>query len=243
MCYVVLMSPKIGKNDESRERSRAALLQAGVDLLVENALRNPFAALRLRTICEKAGYSTGAFYSHWDRLDEYFQALAEHLAADAGEFDADFADLKKVAEDSAEASALAAVARVADCDFQLLLDSPIQNAMELLSVTWGRTRFRPQMARGYKQIDHQTGQAYAAIFAKRGREPRPPLDWDAIGAILQGLIEGLGLRYKVDPAAVPRSSDGELGMYATAVAALLSVLTRQAGDDASLDGAIQALLG
>ena len=49
------MSPKIGKNDEARERSRAALLQAGADLLVENAARDPFAALRLRSICERAG--------------------------------------------------------------------------------------------------------------------------------------------------------------------------------------------
>ena len=63
------MSPKVGKNDEARERSRAALLQAGADLLVENALRNPFAALRLRGICERAGYSTGAFYLHWSKID------------------------------------------------------------------------------------------------------------------------------------------------------------------------------
>ena len=64
------MSPKAGKNEEARERSRAALLQAGADLLVENALRNPFAALRLRGICERAGYSTGAFYLHWATVDE-----------------------------------------------------------------------------------------------------------------------------------------------------------------------------
>jgi AcrR family transcriptional regulator len=236
------MSPRIGKNEEARERSRAALLQAGADLLVESALRNPFAALRLRAICERADYSTGAFYLHWDTLDEFYNALAEHLAGDEEGFDADFAALREVAERSAKASALTAITRVADRDFELLLDSPLQDAMELLSVTWGRTRFQPLMTKGAKALDLKTGEVYGSILTKRGREPRPPLDWDCIGAILQGLVEGLGLRHKIDPTAVPRSSGSELGPYATAVAALLAVLTRPVGDDADLDEAIQALL-
>ena len=49
-CYVNGVSVKAGKNEEAREKSRAALLQAGADLLVESAMRNPFAALRLRGI-------------------------------------------------------------------------------------------------------------------------------------------------------------------------------------------------
>jgi AcrR family transcriptional regulator len=234
------MSPKVGKNDEARERSRAALLQAGADLLVENASRDPFAALRLRGICERAGYSTGAFYLHWRKLDQYYNALAKHLA-DEG-YDDDFAALKEVAKRSAEASALTAITRVADRDFQLLLDNTTQDAMELLNVTWGRTHFQPEMARAYERIDHSTGQAYGMIFAKRGREPRPPLDWDRIGAMLQGMIEGLGLRHKIDPEAVPQSSESEFGLYATAVAALLAVLTRPIGDDTDLSEALQALL-
>src|ERR1700722_18341939 len=114
------MSPKIGKNDQARERSRAALLQAGANLLVESALRNPFAALRLRGICERAGYSTGAFYLHWANIDDYYNDLGNLLAADDS-FDGDFAELMKAAESGAEASALTAIARVADLDLQLLV--------------------------------------------------------------------------------------------------------------------------
>src|ERR1700722_4680042 len=112
------MSPKIGKNDQARERSRAALLQAGANLLVESALRNPFAALRLRGICERAGYSTGAFYLHWANIDDYHNDLAERLAAD-DVFDADMAALKETGEENSETSALTAIARVADRDLQL----------------------------------------------------------------------------------------------------------------------------
>jgi len=235
------MSPKIGKNEEARQRSRAALLQAGADLLVESVLRNPFAALRLRGICERAGYSTGAFYLHWANVDDYYNDLAELLAADDS-FDDDMAALKEVSENSAGASALAAITRVADRDLQLLADNPLYDAMELLNVTWGRSRFRPQMAHGYKVFDHDIGEVYGAILTERGREPRPPLDWDSIGAILQALIEGFALRYKVDPTAVPQSSGSGLGMYATAVAAVLAVTTRPVGADTSLNEAIQALL-
>ena len=240
-CYVNGVPPKAGKNEEAREKSRAALLQAGADLLVEGAMRNPFAALRLRGICARAGYSTGAFYLHWANIDDYHDDLAELLSAEDS-FDADMAALMETGEDSSEASALTAIARVADRDLRLLLDNPLYDAMELLNVTWGRTRFRTQMAHGYRVFDHDTGQVYGAILAKRGREPRPPLDWDRIGAILQALIEGFTLRSKVDPAAVPPSAGTELGPYATAIAAVLAVVTRPAGDGASLNEAIEALL-
>jgi AcrR family transcriptional regulator len=240
-CYVNGVSVKAGKNEEAREKSRAALLQAGADLLVESAMRNPFAALRLRGICERAGFSTGAFYLHWSNIDDYQTDLAELLAAD-DVFDADMAALKETGEENSEASALTAIARVADRDLQLLLDDPLYDAMELMNVTWGRTRFRTQMAHGYRVFDHDTGQAYGTILASRGREPRPPLDWDRIGAILQALVEGFTLRSKVDPSAVPPSTGTELGPYATAIAAVLAVVTRPAGDDASLNEALEALL-
>lgn len=236
------MSPKIGKNDEARRRSRAALLQAGADLLVESALRNPFAALRLRGICERAGYSTGAFYLHWANVDDYHNDLAELLAAD-DTFDDDLDALMKAVESSAQASALTAIAQVADRDLQLLVGNPLYDAAELLNVTWGRSRFNKQIAHGYRVFDHDTGQVYGTILTKRGREPRPPLDWDSIGAILQAFLEGFTLRHKADPAAVPLSTESDLGPYAIAVAAVLAVVTRPAGDNASLDEAIQDLLG
>jgi AcrR family transcriptional regulator len=210
-------------------------------LLIENALRNPFAALRLRGICDRAGYSTGAFYLHWTNIDDYYNDLGELLAAD-DVFDADFAALKETAESGTEVSALTAIARVADRDLQLLVDNPLYDAMELLNVTWGRARFREQFAHGYRVFDHDTGQVYGTILAERGREPRPPLDWDRIGAILQALLEGFTLRRKVDPSAAPYSSESGLGPYATAVAAVLAVVTRPVGDDADFGKAVQDLL-
>jgi AcrR family transcriptional regulator len=235
------MSRKLGSNEESSQRSHAALLRAGADLLVESQLRNPFAFLRVRGICDRAGYSPGAFYRHWKTLDAYYKDLAELLAA-TDAFDAGLAELKDAVKRSAEADALSAIAEVADLDLQLLVDNPLYDAMELINVTWARTVLREQMAAGYQAFDSDTGMVYGAILAARGREPCPPLDWDGIGKLLQSLLEGFTLRHKVDPTAVPLSSKSELSPYATAVAAVLAVVTRPAGDNASVVERLQALL-
>ena len=235
------MPRKLGSNEESLQRSRAALLRAGADLLVDNQLRNPFASLRVRGILDRAGYSPGAFYRHWETLDDYQRDLAELLAA-TDAFDPGLAALQDAVKRNAEADALSAIAEVADLDLRLLVDNPLYDAMELINVTWARTVLRDQMAEGYRAFDHDTGVVYGEILAARGREPRPPLDWDGIGKLLQALLEGFTLRHKVDPAAAPLSSASELSPYATAVAAVLAAVTCPAGDNASVSEALQALL-
>jgi len=237
VCYVNGVPLKSGKNEEARDRSRAALLQAGADLMVEHASRHPFAALRLRSLCAQAGYSTGAFYMHWSSLQEYYDDLAGHLSGEEM-FGAAFESLADVASSYADLSPLEAIARVAYQDLQLLVDDPLWDATELMNVTWGRTRLQEPMAREYERHDRLGGQIYGSILAHRGREPRPPLDWDGIGAIIQALAEGFGLRYKTEP----QSSDSVMGLYATAVAAVLAVLTGPSRDNSTADEAIRTLL-
>jgi len=238
------MARKTGKNEEARQRSRDALLRAGADLLVEHATHKPFAALRLRSICAKADLSTGAFYLHWDNLDQYYQALVNYLiAGDKQIWTADFSALMELATAPAEASSLGAVARVADEDLRLLVANPFWDAVELMNLTLGRTqRYRESRAHAYQLIDQDTGRAYGAILEQLGREPRPPFGWDQIGTILQGLLEGLGLRYKIDPEAVSGSAEAPTGPYAIAAAAILAVLTQPIGDHKTVNEIIQGLL-
>ena len=134
------------------------------------------------------------------------------------------------------------MAHLAKRDLETMVGNPLWDAMELVNLTWGRTRFRDELKRAYATIDCVTGQIYGSALAKRGREPRAPLDWDGIGAVLQALVDGFGLRYKIDPAVPLSSSEPAFDLYAMAVAAVLAVLTRPAGDDASTDATIQGLL-
>src|ERR1022692_472740 len=119
------MPRKSGPNDESRQRSRAQFLQAGADLLLDSALQNPFAALKLRGLCAKAGLSTGAFFVHWASMEEYHSALATHLTEeDELAFSADFAALNELAETEAAGSAWSAISKVAERDLCLLVNNP-----------------------------------------------------------------------------------------------------------------------
>ncbi len=211
--------------------------------MIEDALHKPFAALRLRRVCERAGLSTGAFYVHWDKLEDYHADLARHLTEeDELGFAAEFAAMTKAAAIGPGESPLTALSRLADLDLRLLVDNPIWDAMELVNLTWGRTSFRDQLARGYQTIDRQTGELYGSILAQAGREPRPPWTWEAIGVILQALAEGVGLRHKIDPASVPATTQSEPGLYVTAVTAILAVLTRPAGDKTRAKQAIETLI-
>jgi hypothetical protein len=65
---------------------------------------------------------------------------------------------------------------------------------------------------------------------------------DGIGAILQALVDGFGLRYKIDSAVPLSSSEPAFDLYAKAVAAVLAVLTRPAGDEASANETLHGLL-
>jgi len=234
---------KTGPNDEARERSRAQLLQAGADLMLDQATQNPFAALRLRRLCEKAGLSTGAFYVHWATMEQYYDDLAEHLTQDRElAYQADFASLSDLAGKCAGQDAAAAVARLAKRDLETVIGNPLWDAMELVNLTWGHTRSPDELKRAYATIDRATGQIYGSVLANHRREPRPPLDWDGIGAVIQALVDGFGLRYKIDPAVPLSSPEPAFDLYAIAVAAVLAVLTRPAGDDASTDETVQGLL-
>src|SRR5690242_14949203 len=125
------MARKSGNNEVARERSKAALLQAGADLMLEDASRQPFAALRLRRLCEKAALSTGAFYVHWASLEEYYRDLAKQLTEENElAFDPDFQSLDETAEAHQAEGAFQAITRVADQDLHLLVRNPHWDAME-----------------------------------------------------------------------------------------------------------------
>jgi AcrR family transcriptional regulator len=237
------MSRKAGPNEESRARSRARFLQAGADLMVNPHLQKPFAALRLRRLCESAGLSAGAFYEHWPTTEAYREDLASYLAEEEKlKFNVDHISRLDLAERSTEQDVLTAIAHLAERDLQLLVSNPFRNATQLAALTGGRAHLRDQLRQAYEAVDRSTGLIYESALAKRGREPRLPLDWDGIGVILQGLAKGLVLRYKTDPIAVPPSAESAFKLYATAAAALLAVLTRSTDDEATAHDAIRSLL-
>jgi len=62
----------------SRENTRARLLEAAHEVFAEVGLD----AASVETICERAGFTRGAFYSNFESKDELFLALITQLSED-----------------------------------------------------------------------------------------------------------------------------------------------------------------
>jgi len=83
---------------EAKQVSRDALLQAGMELFGEQGLDAP----SLDAVCERAGYTRGAFYVHFADRDEFIVAVMDRVGADF---------LRAVVEDRPEPGGLASTAQ------------------------------------------------------------------------------------------------------------------------------------
>jgi len=242
-------SRKAGRTHaEARERTRQALFRAGAEMLTEAAARDPFAAIHVRELCERADYSTGAFYAHWPNARAFYDELSDYFMAHV--LAADFDELKSRARLAAQQPGAAGVLALADEDLAVLLANPHWDAVELLNLTLARTTHREAASAGYREIDALTGETYALALERLGREPRPPLDWPQIGAALQALVEGFGFRAKVDPEPIglagpeqPSRADARTSLYAYSVAALLAAFTQPRGEHRELRESLDEQLG
>jgi AcrR family transcriptional regulator len=222
-------SRKAGKTHaEARERSRLAILRAGAEMLTDLALRNPFAGIRIRQLCERAEYSTGAFYAHWPNAKTYYDELSDYFMGDM--LLEDFDALKQHAQCGAEQPGAAAILDLAEEDLRVLLANEQWDAVELLNLTVARTTHRESARRGYRAVDEITSETYGLILQRLGREARPPLTDAQVGTTLQALVEGFAFRAKVDPEGIVSSDQDHPQLYAYSVAGLLSTLTRPRGD-------------
>ena len=193
---------------------------------------HPFAALRVRDICDRAGFSTGAFYLHWGSVEDYFDALSDYfLAQDSEMFGADFATTARIARETPIADPLAALRRVASADFEALITNEQWDAVELFLMTWGRTRFRKKALRGYHEVDRITAETCGVLLERIGRQPREPFTLQQVASLLQALAEGLGLRHRVDPETLDAThrSQRDARLPAMGIACLITVMPRPIG--------------
>src|SRR5262252_1452795 len=73
VCQMQMRTPKKKRPKfrvASMQRTREALIQAGIELFAEKGLDAP----SLDEICDRAGYTRGAFYVHFADRDEFVVA-------------------------------------------------------------------------------------------------------------------------------------------------------------------------
>jgi AcrR family transcriptional regulator len=64
--------------EETKQKTRAALIDAGVELFAREGLDAP----SLDAICERAGFTRGAFYVHFPDRDAFLEAVMERLGVE-----------------------------------------------------------------------------------------------------------------------------------------------------------------
>jgi hypothetical protein len=127
--------------------------------------------------------------------------------------------------------ALEVLKRVATADLATLRTNRAWLAIELLTIGYiPRINRLASLARdGYCANDRDTWAVYHHWLQRYGRELRPPATPELVGALLQALVEGAGIRQLVDPLTLGAMDSTEAGSadhgYALGVAALLAVFT------------------
>ena len=178
-------SPRRRPKGDKRERTRAALLDAALEL----TRRDGFEAVTLQAIAEHAGMTTGAIYGNFRNRDELFMALAER-----------------------QWTAIRPVYRPG-CSFAEMMDAvadaliaAVPQRRESAVGAWTfrayalkhedvRRRFRDAMLPGY-----ETG---AAWFRATWPEDELPMPADVLVRVINALIEGLLFERILTPELTP----------------------------------------
>ncbi|WP_313355101.1 helix-turn-helix domain-containing protein [Microbacterium sp.] len=170
----------------SRENTRARLLEAAAQVFAEVGLEGA----TVEAVCERAGFTRGAFYSNFDSKD----ALFLELAASVGE-----ARLQAVRE---RVSALVGQNAIDDCDpadlVQQIMDSGADDRMGVMMMSEIRIRALrdPSFAAAYLAQENEMMQSIVAIIQEIVDSGQITLRIDAEEAarLLMIVWEGMSVR-------------------------------------------------
>lgn len=197
-----------------RPRTRAALLKAALETFAEHG----FHATSIEQICERAGYTRGAYYSNFASKEELFLALfdehSERIVRRLTEAVDALADEDCTLERLAE---LASRIEPDERDWYLVTTEFTLHAIRDRQAAWvlarHDARLRAEIARGL-----------TAVLRRAGRELT--VDADRFARMLFALREGGLAQSYVEPEELPPGS-----LEREFLAPLLAVSTREVGAD------------
>ncbi|MFE7547176.1 TetR/AcrR family transcriptional regulator [Streptomyces gardneri] len=205
-----------------RPRTRAALLKAALEAFAEHG----FHATTIEQVCERAGYTRGAYYSNFASKEELFLALFdEHsdrtvrrLADAIDALDAEEYTLQRLAE-------LAARIEPDERDWYLVTTEFTLHAIRDRQAAW-------VLARHDERLRAEIARGLTLVLRRAGRELT--VDADRFARLIVALREGGLAQSYVEPAALPPGS-----LEREFLAPLLEVSTRElpaAGDQSNRSG-------
>lgn len=206
---------------------RSELVDAGIQLILEQRFADLLASVDTRSITERTGVTTGSFFHHFRNRAEFAEAVAARFRQlwDAS-VDQVVADLSALAggED------LSDVRTVAQADWDKLASAEVEAT--LLHLLWA-ARERPlgtgeqtagaALHDAYASLLDKALPAYRRVLAALGREPIPPFDDVDLAVTMTALADGIQMRRAVQPEIVRPE------LFADLVAGAMIALTRPIG--------------
>lgn len=195
-----------------RRDGRAALLDAAAEVFAARGLRDA----SVDEVAERAGYSKGAVYWHFESKDDLFLALLEER------IDQPMREMTELLE---SAPAEQDMGPEASRRFTDLLET--QRELLLLEHEyWSQAARDPALRGRYRErqarLRQALGKALTARFSHLGGPALSPARGEAVATIVMGLAAGLARERLIDPEAVP---DDLLG---TALVLLYKGITAEA---------------
>lgn len=189
---------------QSAADTRAALIEAGSQLLREQPVGTVLTQVKATEIARRAGRTIGAFYHHWPDQQTYQRDLVEYVLSPEriSSTYAAAASALRDAEDDVLMEEL--VRRGARANFEALQDNPF---LVLFMALWAKQgsdeHIQGQLRAHYQAVTARWTRIYEDFFEDQGWEPRPPFTIEMFAVTLTALAEGLTVRAAVDPDAVP----------------------------------------
>ena len=177
-------SPERRSRRESQDATRASLLEAALQIISGGGV----AAASIRGICQRAGFTQGAFYSNFDSIDDLLLALVDrHIQTLARELHAILDETRDLPLDGAMQRLAAHLSRLArDPTLSLMLVELHLHA-----------RRNPAFALAFEPVRHRHRAAFAdiaaALFDAHGLQPQ--IAADHLASVLMSLWSGAILHH------------------------------------------------
>ncbi|SDO54240.1 DNA-binding transcriptional regulator, AcrR family [Nakamurella panacisegetis] len=181
--------PKVTKR---RAETRARLLAAAADTFAELG----FGRSTVEDVCERAGYSRGAFYSNFSSLDELFFVMYEQRSIEV-------VDRASTAVDEALRAAAGAPLSVGEVMDRVLAALPVSRDSELLKLEFFAHAVRhPEVAAALVEQRRRLREELLPVLriglAAAGLDP-DAVDLDDVARVVLALQDGLYFQELLEP--------------------------------------------
>jgi AcrR family transcriptional regulator len=196
--------PAGGRKAEASAETRATLLDAGAALLREQPVGDVLSQVTARAVVERVGRTTGAFFHQWPTLEAYHRDLLTYVLDPAripSTGEAVDAVRGGLAAGLDPATVLHLAARG---NFESVRADPYA---QLWQAVWSKHSQDEQvhtlLRQGFDSVSAQVVPVLEACLATAGRRMQPPFTVDTFAVLITALVQGLNLRFAIEPDRVP----------------------------------------